>query len=189
MRKFTILVDMDDTLESLLPAWVQWLNTHHGLSVDVESIAEWDMRVSFPSLTAEEINAPLFIREFWETVLPKPGAVECVKRLIDDGHEVYICTASNYKTLTDKMEVVLFRHFPYLKWENVIVSYNKHLIKGDFIIDDAPHNLENTPRFSLPILMDAPHNRDADSNAFYRVHDWYEIYKLITNKAMVSRTN
>lgn len=191
MRTFTILIDMDDTLESLLPPWIKWLNDTYGLNVEVESITDWDINLAFPSLTKEEVFEPLSRREFWLTVLPKPGAVEYVKKLIDDGHHVYICTASHYKGLRDKMELALFKHFPYLKWENVIVAYNKGLIHGDFIVDDAPHNLKDWKgKEHLPLLMDAPHNRDASQTyPFIRVYSWEEIYRRITEAAKCGEPN
>lgn len=181
MRSFDILIDMDDTLESLVPAWVQWLNASHGLNVDPESVTEWDMSIAFPTLTKEEIFTPLSLREFWKTVMPKPDAAEYVKRLIDDGHHVYICTASHYKGLQDKMELALFRHFPFLKWTNVIVAHNKSMVRGDFIIDDAPHNLMNwNSDVSQPFLMDAPHNRANHESKWIRVHTWKEVYERIS---------
>lgn len=33
MKKLTILIDMDDTLEDLLGAWVSYLNTQYGTNV------------------------------------------------------------------------------------------------------------------------------------------------------------
>lgn len=190
MKSFTILVDMDDTLESLVPAWVEWLNKYHELNVDPESITEWDMGIAFPSLSRDELFAPLSIREFWNTVKPKPGAVECVKKLIDDGHRVYVCTASHYKGLKDKMEVALFQNFPYLKWANVIIVQHKHLIRGDFIIDDAPHNLKDWyGGVSLPFLMDAPHNRCTKETGMIRVHTWDEIYERITRESLLNEVD
>lgn len=184
MKRFTILIDMDDTLESLLPAWVQWLNDRHGLSVDHESISEWDMHIAFPSLADEELFAPLSDRSFWKTVMPKPNAPMYVKKLIDDGHKVYVCTASHYSTLQYKTEEVLFKYFPYLKWENVIVAHDKYLIKGDVIIDDALHNLEGRECNSIALLMDAPHNRNVRTPFLDRVHSWEEIYQIISRAAV-----
>lgn len=36
MKKLTILIDMDDTLEDLLGAWVSYLNTQYGTNVHKE---------------------------------------------------------------------------------------------------------------------------------------------------------
>ena len=65
---FTIRVDMDDTIEHLLKAWVAWLNTKYYLTVEYENIREWDMTLNFPTLTEEQIYQPLELKEFWELV-------------------------------------------------------------------------------------------------------------------------
>lgn len=33
MKSLIVLVDMDDTIENLLQAWVNYLNEHHGTAV------------------------------------------------------------------------------------------------------------------------------------------------------------
>lgn len=71
-----ILVDMDDTIENLMPAWVDWLNEKHGTSVSVEDVTEWNVSKFFPTLTRSEVYAPLSDDDFWKTVTPKDGAVE-----------------------------------------------------------------------------------------------------------------
>lgn len=100
-------------------------------------------------------------------------------KLIADGHTVLIVTTSNYQTLAAKMEQVLFHYFPFLTWNDVIITAHKQLIKGDVLIDDGIHNLEGGDYFK--ILMTAPHNRcyDADKNRMYRVTSWSETYSVI----------
>ena len=175
MKKLTILVDMDDTIECLTRAWVTYLNWRHGTNVSWRDIRSWDMRKAFPSLSEEEVYAPLCIDWFWDTVKPMKDAITGVKRLIDAGNDVYIVTASTYVTLKAKMEKVLFRYFPYLSWDQVIVTSRKQMVRGDVLIDDAPHNLEGFD--GMRILMDAPHNRGykAWDNGMLRVNHWDEI--------------
>lgn len=175
----TILVDMDDVLEDLTGAWIDWLNSLHGYEVDKNAPRNWDMRYSFPELSEEDIYRPLYQDEFWETVKPIPGAAETLERLISEGHEVYVVTASNYQTIKTKMESVLFRYFPFLEWDNVIITSRKGMINGDVLIDDAPHNLLDVD--CGRILMDAPHNRsfNAEMYGIYRVHSWKEAYRTV----------
>lgn len=94
-------------------------------------------------------------------------------------HPVLIVTTSNYQTLAAKMEQVLFHYFPFLTWNDVIITAHKQLIKGDVLVDDGIHNLEGGDYFK--ILMTAPHNRnyDADKNGMYRVSSWSETYSAI----------
>lgn len=186
MRRLTLLIDIDDTVESLCEAWVVWLDQTYGYSVNPGDVTEWDLRVAFPELTIEQIMAPLMNDHFWTTVPPKPGAREFVKRLIDDGHDVYFVTASDYRTIRPKMENMLFRYFPYISWERVIVSYHKQMIRGDIMIDDGVHNLEGAE--CLKILMTAQHNKgyDADKNGMIRMDAWSDVYSFISAYASMT---
>lgn len=185
MRRLRILVDMDDTIEYLLFAWIDRLNERHGLSVKYSDIQEWNLCVAFPMLTREQVYEPLYEDDFWLTVKPIPGAYEVLTWAIDEGHEVYIVTASAYETIKSKMENVLFRYFPFLSWKNVIIAHNKQMICGDMLIDDAPHNLENGNY--VKVLMTAPHNLayDAQRNHMIRVHTWTDVKKCIVKLSML----
>ena len=161
MRHLTILVDMDDTIENLAEAWVAYLNARHQTSTNLSDITDWDISKAFPTLTKEQVYAPLFEDAFWSWVKPMEGASEALQKLIADGHQV------------------LFHYFPFLTWNDVIITAHKQLIKGDVLIDDGIHNLEGGDYFK--ILMTAPHNRcyDADKNRMYRVTSWSETYSVI----------
>ncbi len=100
MRHLTILVDMDDTIENLAEAWVAYLNARHQTSTSLSDITDWDISKAFPTLTKEQVYAPLFEDTFWSWVKPMKGASETLQKLIADGHTVLIVT-SNYIELPD----------------------------------------------------------------------------------------
>ena len=77
------------------------------------------------------------------------------------------------------MDDLLFRRFPFISWDQVIITSRKQLIKGDVLIDDGIHNLEGGDY--IKILMTAPHNRDydAEGNGMIRVHNWKQIKEVI----------
>lgn len=104
MKKLTILVDMDDTIENLLSCWVSYLNSQYGLQVRTEDVCDWDLSLAYPSLTKEQIFAPLYDDRLWQQVKPLPRAVPVLQRLQERGHEIYIVTSSNYQTLKTKMD-------------------------------------------------------------------------------------
>lgn len=158
MKHLTILVDMDDTIESLASAWVDYLNARHGTTTKLTDITSWDISKAFPTLTNEQVYAPLFEDDFWDWVKPIDGASEVLQKLIADGHKVLIVTTSNYHTLASKMERVLFKYFPFLTWNDVIITSHKQLVNGDILIDDGIHNLEGGNYFK--ILMTAHHNKN-----------------------------
>lgn len=179
MKRLTILVDMDDTIENLLDAWLKYLNSKYNTSYIKEDIKDWNVASYFPMAGENEVFAPLLTDEFWTTVTPKEDAQIVLKKLIDEGHSVHIVTASGYQSLSSKMENLLFKHFPFLRWSDVIITNNKQMIKGDILIDDAPHNLLGGSYQG--ILMDMPHNRwfDEKSHDIIRVNSWYEILHII----------
>lgn len=169
---------MDDVLEQLVKGWVSYLNEKFGTEVLPEDVTDWEVSRSFPMLTKEQVYSVEKEDRLWDFVEPMPGAAEALQRMIADGHEVYIVTATKYETLKAKMEKVLFRYFPFLTWDQVIITSKKHLIKGDVLIDDGPHNMNGD---HIRLLFDARHNRGFDetsANAI-RVKGWEETYQKV----------
>ena len=179
MKKLNILVDMDEVLNNLLDGWVAYLNKRHNTYASAQDINMWDLRCIYPKLTEEEVNQPLTDDSFWKGLTVKSNSVESLKRIIDDGHEVYIVTAASvYQTLPAKIEWLL-TNYPYLTWDNVIITRRKQMIRGDVLIDDAVHNLEGGNYYK--ILMDCPNNRsyDAEKNGMVRVYTLEEAHNVI----------
>lgn len=181
----TILIDIDDTIIDLLPAWCEWLNRKHGTNVLYENITEWDMKKFFPMLSKEQIYEPICNDDFWSTIKAKPDASEYIKKLIDKGFNIYLCTSTDYRNVKVKYEKVIKKYFPYILWNQIIVAYKKQMIKADFLIDDGVHNLENGEY--VKILMSAPHNQnyDTEKNRMIRADNWKAIYNIIYNYEIV----
>ncbi len=103
MKKLTILVDMDDTIEQLLQAWVRGANETYNRNVAYDDITSWDVSAAYPGLTWEQIYAIPMQPGFWKTVEPMEGAAEALQRMIAAGHEVFIVTATPYEVMFEKM--------------------------------------------------------------------------------------
>ena len=58
MKHLTILVDMDDTIESLASAWVDYLNARHGTTTKLTDITGWDISKAFQTLSLIHISEP-----------------------------------------------------------------------------------------------------------------------------------
>lgn len=174
-----VLVDVDDVVVDLLSAWLHFLNNKYDIDVRNDEITDWDISKFFPTLTKEQIFEPLYQDEFWKTVKPKYDAVEYVKRLFDEGYDIYFCTSTDYRNIRVKYESIIKKYFPYIKWSHVIVAYRKQMIKADFLIDDSIHNLENGDYNKLLMSMSHNLNYDAKENGMIRVNNWNEIYKEV----------
>ena len=174
-----ILVDMDDTIEQLLPAWVSRANEKYGANVTLDQITDWNVAAPYPGVTKEEIYSVTYEPGFWSSIEPMPGAAEALKHFMDEGHQVFIVTATEPEHVEEKMRGLLFRYFPFLNWEQVIITGRKQMIRGDVLIDDGIHNLEGGAY--KKILFTAPHNRfyDAEANGMTRVWNWDEVVEII----------
>ena len=72
-------------------------------------------------------------------------------------------------SFTDKYEW-LDEHFPFIHWKQRIFCGNKHLVKGDVLIDDHDFNLSVFP--GRPIVFTAPHN--IHYKEYERMNTWLE---------------
>lgn len=181
--KLTILIDIDDTIEYLCRAWVKWLNDRYGTNVQYDDVTDWDISSFFPTLTREQVFEPLHREDFWELVEPMPDAIEYVRKLMDEGNNVYLCTTTDYRNVRPKFESIIQRHFPYISWNQVIVASNKQMINADVLVDDGTHNLEGGKYFG--IVFTASHNKgyDAEAHGFSRANNWREVYGIIREYA------
>lgn len=179
--KLTILVDMDDTVENLAATWIGMVNERYGTSARPENQRVWDMSQAFPELDKEQVYEFLREEELYYRVQPLPGAQEYLKKLFDEGHDIYFVTVNPHHTVHAKFEGIVQRYFPFIDWDHMIITRNKHLIRGDVLVDDGPHNLEGAKY--RKILFTAAHNRDydAEGNGMIRVDNWEEAYAEIQN--------
>ncbi len=175
----TILVDMDDTIEQLLKALVNRANERFNRNATMDDVTDWSIVCAFPGIEKRTILDFMCEPDFWEDVEPVPGAAEGLKHFMDEGHEVYIVTATESEHVEGKMKRVLFRYFPFLSWDHVIVTGKKQMIRGDVLIDDGIHNLVGGEY--KKILFTAPYNRDydAEANGMIRADSWEEIVRII----------
>ena len=174
-----ILVDMDDVLEQLVKGWVEYVNEKFGTDARPEDVRSWDMSRAFPSLSRDQVYSATKDDALWDRVLPMPGAADGLKYLTEKGHEIFIVTATEYQTLRAKMDRVLFRYFPFLDWDHVIISSRKQMIAGDILIDDGPHNLTGDRKYKL--LFSAGHNAGFDESTVgaVRVNSWKEVCEQV----------
>ena len=175
----TILDDMDDTIEQLLKAWVDRANEKLHRNVALDDITGWNVAAPYPGISRGEIYGVTYEPGFWSGVEPMPGAAEALKHFMDEGHEIFIVTATEIEHVEEKMKGLLFRYFPFLSWSQVIITCRKQMIRGDVLIDDGIHNLEGGDY--QKILFTAPHNRyyDAERNGMIRVNTWQEAVDII----------
>lgn len=177
--KYKIGVDMDDTIENLLVAWVAWLNKQYNLTVDAGEFKTWGMKDHYPQLTPEQIYEPLTRKDFWLTVTPKGDAIFYLDKLIKEGYDIYICTASHYGTVTAKMQAIVERYFPFIDWKHIIVIEDKSMLNFDLLIDDGLHNLMKGNYKKILLNAQYTQNINVEQYGICRCYNWHQIYKKV----------
>ena len=178
-----IYIDMDNTIEDLLTAWCNYLNSSYNLSVNPEDSKDWDMMKLYPMLTSNQVFSALHDEELWKSVKPINGSEKYIQKLIDNGFEVYIVTATIPENYFIKYKYVIRRYFPFIDNKHIIACYNKQLLNGLVMVDDYIENLKGSQ--CTGILFNQSYNKDIDvssySNLIYRADSWADCYQIIRN--------
>ena len=121
----------------------------------------------------------------------RPFASEIVKKLKEDGHEIYIITS---RWLANRDDEVGRRMREIVKnWLNddkLIFSKASNESKYqeimeneiDLMVEDNPNNIKELKNYIPVICYDAGYNKDCvDDDRMTRCYSWYDIYSKINN--------
>lgn len=133
-----ILVDMDSILVDLMGPWLAEHNARQGDDLTVDRILTWDTHLYAKGEKAiyEVLEKPGLFRN----ASPLPGGLEAVKTLHDRGHEIFVVTAAVFPNNMAEKAGWFHEHLPFLGKRRFIIAHEKHLLPGDVLIDDGPHN-------------------------------------------------
>lgn len=166
-------IDIDGVCNNLVEEWIRYLNLKYSLDVKYTDIEEYYMRKYFPSLTEAEFYEPLFLDELWTQLIPTENSAKYLKKLIDDGHEVKLITATDVANMQVKVNWVLI-HYPFFNKNNIWLVHDKQWINSDILLDDCIDNLLNGNYTG--VCYSQPWNQEYSG---LRVNSWKEFYNLI----------
>lgn len=172
-----ILLDMDGVVADLTTPWLARYNRDYSDHLTPEDLKAWDVHQFVKPECGTKIYDYLNQRGTFADLVPLPGAVDCVALLLDAGHEVYFVTTpptrSPWAVLEKSHWVEEF--FPRVGAGNMVFTRHKHLVRGDFLIDDYEKNLERFEGHA--ILFDQPWNRHVNTmeKSLHRGFDWTHV--------------
>lgn len=175
-----ICVDIDDILCDLVPAGLALYNAKTNKNIQPSDISLYYLHECF---SAEEADAILEIfngEEIFKHLKPVKDAQWGLETLINQGHNVFLATATPYHTFASKVDWVC-KHFPYVSPRSIICIKDKSVLNCDVMIDDNLDNL--TKNVCERIVLDCPWNRDKNKDFVYgihRAHSWKDIIKIIS---------
>jgi 5'(3')-deoxyribonucleotidase len=146
MKKLRILVDIDGITADTLPHWLGWIANKTGVVAKVSDIDKYDFAQCSPlnQLPASTVYGALQDPGFTTAIPMMPGASENLKKLMDDGHEVYLVTARSGAQHIAETFIWVKEQLPFLdSRKQLIFCYNKDLLSADILIDDQAYTLTN----------------------------------------------
>lgn len=171
--KPVLLFDLDGICTNLAKKWLAHYNRDWNDNLTLNEIVEWEWHRFVKPECGSRIYHYLNRPGFFADLEPIPGAVETLASLANRV-ELVVVTASPREAMQDKVQWVR-RHLPFVPRHNIVITYRKDLVRGDFMFDDAPRNLRHFQ--GVRILMDYPYNRDFHD--CHRVYSWAEFHGLM----------
>lgn len=168
-----LLFDLDGICADLAGKWLAVYNRDWKDNLTLDDVVEWEWHRFVKPACGSRIYHYLSRPGFFADLEPIPGAAEVLRELNDQA-ELVAVTASPRPAMADKVAWIR-RHLPFIHKQNIVITYRKDLVRGDFMFDDAPRNLRHFQ--GIRIIMDYPYNRDF--NDCHRVRDWFDFHRLM----------
>jgi 5'-nucleotidase len=167
MTKPILLIDMDGVIADFYGHFLSiWREKYPDrVYVKPEDVTAFYLETLYPAEYSQDILDILRAPGFFANLPPMPGAIEALKKLDEEGKfEIYLCSTPdsdsvNHNCASEKMRWVE-RHLG-KKWvKDVILTHDKTLVQGDFLIDDKP-NINGLRKPSwMQIMFQHAYNKD-----------------------------
>ncbi|MGJ8736842.1 5' nucleotidase, NT5C type [Zobellia laminariae] len=166
-----IFVDMDEVIADTYGEHIEIYNKDYNEQLTLDFFHGSEVWHKVPVDRQQSVRDHARNRGFFRNLKPIADAQAVLKEL-SEKHEVYIASAAMQfpNSLEEKSEW-LDEYFSFIPWQNRILCGNKHILRGDVLIDDRSYNLETFEGRSL--LFTSPHN--VNSTGFERVNNWLEV--------------
>jgi 5'(3')-deoxyribonucleotidase len=176
-----IILDQDEVLCHWTKRILQYWNEDHldRPPMTMADIHNWDHRTNMGPDSELGLRAYMRFPYFYFDLEAIDGAVEGVKQLLEQGHEIRIASSvprSATMAYVGKVEW-LRRHMPFFDISHFYACSHKEELEGDLLFDDGLHNLIPwEKRGRTAVAMARPWNKDWKGT---RVESWPEFVKLV----------
>lgn len=168
-------VDCDNVINNLQETVVEIFNRRYGTEYTLEDFQDYDIEQCLSKEEALDMKALYCEKGIYNFVKPISGASTALKKLIQNGHEVYIVTDSHPSIFEEKVNWIKY-HFSFIDDSHIVAMKNKWLFKCDVMVEDNLTNLLGKPYY-YRICFDYPWNRNTmdDVYGIYRCNNWNDI--------------
>jgi len=177
-----VLVDMDAVLTDFEPNFIaHWFRLFPGEPCPItETQTAFANRATLPPHVRDKVWSVYLTPGLFDTMPVMPGGAEALREMEDAGLRPHICTAPmpGHATCLSEKHAWVGRHMPSFMRDRLIISLDKTLVRGTWLIDDLP-NVHGLMRpVWTQILFSAPYNWRTPAK--HRLNDWFAWRRLFT---------
>lgn len=170
-----IFVDMDEVMADTYGAHIEIYNAEFNGTLTPEKCQGTEVWKMVPETHQDSVRKHARRRGFFRDLKPIADSKTVLEQLASR-HEVYVASAAmQFPNSLEEKSDWLDEHFPFIAWQNRILCGDKHILKGDVLIDDRSYNLANFE--GRGILFTSPHN--VTTKGYERANNWLEIEHLL----------
>ena len=173
-----VISDIDNCLNNLTEKAVELYNTRSGKNIKLTDLTTYKFGECLSQEDADGLCRLFKERELWDSLIPTDGAYDALKTIVNNGHDVYLATATDPVNFAWKCEWIQ-KHFDFFPIKNIIRIHDKHLLQCDVMIDDCVDNL--TSSFCERIVFNHPWNENNKDSLYdiRRAYNWNDIIYII----------
>lgn len=181
-KNWSVVVDVDGVLNNLMTETIYHLKESFAIGDDklsLDDFTEYEVKKCVTPDIYNKMEKVWADKSFWDNLIPADGAVEAMRKLIQNGIEVFIMTACT-PDIVEGRSKWFAKHFPFIKQNNIIYGHPKWLVSCDFMIEDKLETLLRTPSWTHRLLLDKPWNKyNEEKDAVYAIMRGKTITELI----------
>lgn len=169
-----VLIDFDDVIVDCLEGVITEWNKLNGTSFTKEDVDRWDI----DGCLGKGAHQLFFKKGFFENLKEKNGSIAVIQELIESTmYDLYIVTACQSVQEIEEKIKWLQKHIPNFNINRFIACKEKHMVRGDILIDDRAANLDECRKYMDCILYDMPHNRT--TKKYVRIYKLSEVMEIL----------
>lgn len=176
-----ILIDLDGPIADFETGFLnEWKRKFPGcFFAPTEKRRSFYIKEDYPEELREKVDEIYHNKNFILNLPIAPNSLEAIKEMVSRGLDVRICSSplSNYKNCVGEKYQWVENNLGFDFTKKIILTKDKTLIKGDYLIDDNPTIDGITKPEWEHLLYDCPQNKQFDGKRINWLN-WKDILKI-----------